>query len=75
MRHTPLTKPGQHGTLYRFAVIYTDGDFSDTWHTWAYDSEHALERFFEGPDGEGWTPLRWARLTDGPASTQTWHEA
>lgn len=46
----PMTKQGKHGTLYRFAVDYSPGDGEKfTWHTWAYDSEHAVSRFLDDP--------------------------
>jgi hypothetical protein len=70
----PLTKPGEHGTLYRYAIEYGDDDpsfGSHTWKCWAYSSEHAIEKF-EDSD-EGFVPVRFARLTDGPGHLQTWH--
>ena len=60
-----LTKPGKHGTLYRYAVRYrcaADRDASFVWRTWAYDAEHAVDLFHRGPDADGWrvvgTPRR-----------------
>src|ERR1700751_854003 len=55
----PISKPGPHGTLYRHSIVYTDqGDsgFGEaTWNTWAYDPQHAVDRFYESPDGDtGW---------------------
>lgn len=51
----PLTKPGAHGTLYRYAVRYRDpiddGRLPDVWRCWAYDAEHAEERFLEATEG------------------------
>lgn len=50
-----LKKPGKHGTLYRFAIPYWTGDnHSDAWLCWAYDAEHAIEKFEDSDDGEGW---------------------
>ena len=56
----PITKPGKHGTLYRYAIRYTDesdpGCPEMVWCTWAYDRNHAVDRFYE--DGaEGWQML------------------
>jgi hypothetical protein len=51
-------KKGKYGTLYLFRVVYRDkydpGFGQDSWHTWAYDEEHAENNFWEGPDAEGW---------------------
>lgn len=50
-----FTKQGEHGTLYKFAVKYTDkydGGFGEaTVHYWAYDEEHALDRFYDNDEG------------------------
>lgn len=58
-----MTKPGKHGTLHRFTIEYTDecdpGFGVQTWSTWAYDAEHAIDKFYDNPD-EGWTALRIA---------------
>lgn len=63
-----FTKPGQHGTLYRYVVAYQDdsGDPSsrDTVRLWAYIAEHAEERFLDGPDSEGWEVLSVRRLRE-----------
>ena len=60
-----ITKAGRHGTLYRYAVTYTDKDDEGfgrhLWHTWAYDEEHALDRFYEDGD-EGWKHLAIHRM-------------
>lgn len=51
------SKPGKHGTLYRFRIKYRDRfdpgspDF-DTF-TWAYDQSHAEDRFLDSDD-DGW---------------------
>ena len=51
----PVTKAGQHGTLYRYVITYTDksdpGFGQMTWHAWAYNLEHAEEKFFERDEG------------------------
>lgn len=51
-----VSKPGLHGTLYRFKIVYRDDDpgFGEAdWFTWAYSAEHAEEKFYESDD-EGW---------------------
>lgn len=73
--HTPLTKPGAHGTLYKYVVEYTAGAGSPTftWTTWAYDVEHAADKFFA--DNGGFLPQRYARATTGGKHTWKWHDA
>lgn len=57
---TPATRKGAHGTLHLYAVPYGEagpepsGFPPSEWRCWAYDAEHAAERFHEGPDAEGW---------------------
>ena len=52
------TKPGKYGTLYRFELTYRDS--CDEFNTgiqsvWAYDVEHAIEKFYDAPDADcGW---------------------
>lgn len=45
-----LTKPGKHGVLSRFKVAF-ESRFGDegreSYSTWAYDKEHAEEKFWE----------------------------
>lgn len=52
-----LSKPGRHGTLYRFRIVYKQrGDDACpefTWSTWAYDVEHAADRF-NADDDDAW---------------------
>lgn len=54
------TKPGAHGTLYRYRIDYRDPcdpAFPPSFVcVWAYDAEHALERFYDGPD-DGFEPV------------------
>lgn len=72
----PVTKPGKHGTLYRYELVYRDNsDMSPeaTQVVWAYDQEHAIEKFFDGPDFEGWTLLKIARVNDVPRHRWRWH--
>jgi len=56
-----VTKPGRHGTLYLFRIRYKDrwdpAFGEDVWRTWAYDSEHAQDRFHEADEDEGWEIL------------------
>jgi hypothetical protein len=46
-----VTKPGKHGTLHRYVLAYTDpsdeGFGESTWETWAYNLDHAVDRFYE----------------------------
>lgn len=59
-----VSKPGKHGTLHRFAVTYSPGPGSVPllWYTWAYDQEHALERFYGSDDGD-WEVISVGRVT------------
>jgi len=48
------TKPGEHGTLYLYAIPYGDRDPAEpprSCRLWAYDREHAEERFFDSEEG------------------------
>lgn len=65
-----VTKPGVHGTLYRYVVTYTDrsdnGCPEFTWYTWAYNLDHAVSHFYETEVlEEGWKALRVARVLEG----------
>jgi hypothetical protein len=66
----PITKPGMHGPLFRYAIEYRDAYDPCcpifTQHTWAYNLEHAEDRFFDAPDAEGWEILSLRRLVEGP---------
>lgn len=72
----PQTKQGKHGQLYHYRFIYTDKD--DTgfgeheWSTWAYNQEHAIEKFYSDGD-ESWKALRIARLPS-EGVRMTWHK-
>ena len=68
----PLSKPGAHGTLYRYALTYTDrydaGCAHDLWHCWAYNLEHAEEKFYNSSgdqEGDGWRIVSIARVSEG----------
>lgn len=69
MSTQPVTKPGAHGTLYLYAIVYTDaGDpgFGDhEFRVWAYNLEHAEDKFFSGEDSEGWKILEMYRVQQG----------
>ena len=60
------TKPGQHGTLYLYEITYTDpsddciGELKQR--MWAYNIEHALDRFYSAIDADGWKALHVARV-------------
>lgn len=53
-----VKKAGKHGTLYLFRIGYRDNDdpaspdFVER--TWAYDAEHATDKFYDAPDADGW---------------------
>lgn len=45
---------GKGGTLTRYKVTYRDGydaegEVIETWFTWAYDAEHAEDKFYDDP--------------------------
>lgn len=49
-------KEGRYGTLYRYRIAYhhvSDADCEFVWYCWAYDTEHALDQFYDTPD-DGW---------------------
>lgn len=59
------SKPGAHGTLFRFEIAYCDdGDRHNggTVRCWAYDAEHAEDVFYESPDADGWEVLSVRRI-------------
>ena len=62
-----VTKKGAYGALYRYAITYTDRYDQCCPHmvqcVWAYNLEHAEERFYE-TDAEGWTIVSLARVLD-----------
>ena len=52
-----ITKNGVHGTMYKYAVRYQDEHDEHNnglWHCWAYDGEHAIEKFYTSEDADGW---------------------
>jgi hypothetical protein len=62
-----ITKPGKHGTLYLFHITYRDvgevTDFPFPCSLWAYDQEHAEERFYDSDD-EGWRITKITRARE-----------
>lgn len=60
-----ITKPGKHGTLYLYRIVYRNDGPDDlqrfTWRTYAYDTEHALNKFYDGPADDGWKAVSIAR--------------
>ena len=62
----PLSKPGKHGTLYLYEIVYTDptddcmGEM--TQRLWAYNAEHLADRFYGALDSDGWEMVRYARV-------------
>jgi hypothetical protein len=52
------TKPGAHGTLYLYAIEYDSptnlGAPRETTKLWAYNSEHAMERFADAMVNAGY---------------------
>lgn len=53
-----ITKPGRHGTLYLYRIVYQDfpGPVLDV-HFWAYSREHAEERFWGPGEDLDWEIL------------------
>lgn len=68
----PITKPGRYGTLYRFKIQYTAGEGSPVflWRTWAYDAEHAWEKWH---DCNAFEP-GWEYETHGTFVVDTQHD-
>jgi hypothetical protein len=62
-----ITKPGEHGTLYLYEIKYTDPSDSDCMGTmsqrvFAYNTEHALDKFYNSVDADGWKALSTSRV-------------
>ena len=64
-----VTKPGRHGTLYLYAVKYTDrydpAMGQDTTRLWAYNMDHVEDRFYDessDEEGDGWVIVSIARV-------------
>lgn len=59
------SKPGKYGTLHRYVVSYAcetgdPGMGRFEWACWAYDEEHARNKFFESDEGWRVTGVRRA---------------
>lgn len=55
------TKPGKHGTLRLYRIVYRDEDPACPDFTslvWRYNEEHARESFVESIDGDSWQIVR-----------------
>ena len=63
-----VKKPGKHGTLYLFNVRYRDKyDFASPdfdWKTWAYNEEHAEQRFYESDNDDDWKILSVTKMRE-----------
>lgn len=50
----PVSKHGKHGRLFLYVITYTDNDpaFGElTTRRWAYNEQHAVDRFDDENDG------------------------
>lgn len=64
----PRTKKGKYGTLYLYRIAYRDLDPACprfTTKLWAYNREHAEERFFDPCDPD-WKILSIERVNEDP---------
>ncbi|TXH43896.1 MAG: hypothetical protein E6Q97_33530 [Desulfurellales bacterium] len=65
MAEVYITKPGQHGTLYLYRITYRNAGQDDherfTTHRYAYNAEHAIDRFYDGAEDDGWQVVSAAR--------------
>ena len=64
-------------TLKRYAIDYNDGCYPPehvgTWYTRAHDKEHALDKFYDSSDEDGFKPTRIAIIPEGRETlTHTW---
>lgn len=62
-----ITRQGKYGTLYLYAVKYTctaypQGFGESVWRCWAYNMDHAVDKFEESSVDEGCRVLRVARV-------------
>lgn len=60
------TKPGRHGTLYRYAIDYAPapGERKFRWSCWAYDAEHAWDAWHDDGDTDWYDVSEPYRLKD-----------
>ena len=78
MANVYITKPGQHGTLYLYRITYRNAGQDDherfTTRLYAYDVEHALDRFYDGSENDGWQVVVISRARkDGLRHRETVH--
>lgn len=60
-----VTKQGAYGTLYLHRLTYcdvSDRDICFEQTLWAYDFEHAIDKFYGGLDAEGWKVTKISRV-------------
>ncbi len=70
------SKPGKHGTLHLFEIAYTDKPerddgqpyYNGTSRVWAYDADHAVEKFYDGEDDSGWRATSIKRVSASPSA-------
>ena len=58
------SKPGKYGTLYLHRIEYCDvydKHLSFTQLIWAYDFEHAIDKFYSEGDSDGWEVSKISR--------------
>lgn len=76
-RRRPVTKPGQHGTLYLHEIVYAGEEDPKTElghvRLWGYDREHAIDKFYEGEPDAGWQALRIARVLENDSIKSRWN--
>lgn len=71
----PLTKTGKHGTLYRYEITYRDYTtyneigYDATQRVWAYNIEHAEEKFYDAIDADGWRAVSIRRVNENGTVT------
>lgn len=73
-----VSKPGRDGTLWLYEIDYCDAPGRSgcpvmRWRTWAYEIDHAVMKFRESEDSEGWTLLgiRRVPVTAGTSRART----
>lgn len=60
-----ISKPGKHGTLYRYGIDYASDDGSPVfrWRTWAYNVEDAWERWHDSNAEDGFDGATYGTFT------------
>lgn len=72
-----FTKPGKHGTLYKYAIDYEVGpDQGAPFRIakWAYSMEHALMKFEENEFHVDMRVIRIARMSEKIDARWNWYE-